>query len=84
MTKTITIEENFLEHLLACLANQKYTGDFNADAIEGGEDEYQKINAENQEVIDKAYSDGWDLLLANSPDEEDTAAETPEEAEQTP
>lgn len=58
---TITMSRDYFEHLLNCLANQKYIGDINADATEC---DYKKIQKENQSVIDKAWRDGMDLLRA--------------------
>lgn len=57
--KTITVNRDFFEHLLNCLANQKYIRDINADALEC---DYKSIQKENQAHIDKAWRDGMDLL----------------------
>lgn len=59
MDSKITLDRNYFEHLLNCLANQKYIGDINADATEC---DYKAIQKENQAVIDKAWRDGMDLL----------------------
>lgn len=43
------------EHLLACMANQKFIGDVNADGISEGADSVRETQKENQAVIDEAY-----------------------------
>ncbi|MEM4258051.1 MAG: hypothetical protein QXL17_02725 [Candidatus Thermoplasmatota archaeon] len=48
--KTIEIDVNFFEHLLNCLANQKFI-------------ESSSNKKEDQEIIDAAYRLGMDLLL---------------------
>jgi len=67
MTDTITINRDYFEHLISCLANQKFMGDFNADSIEAGEGVYNKTNKLMQEAIDKAYMEGLDLLKRDNP-----------------
>ena len=62
MKKTITIDEDFFEHLLNCLANQKYINEINADALTC---DYKKIQKENQEIIDRAWNDGMKMLMDN-------------------
>lgn len=52
MSKTITIDKDFLEHLLGCLANQKFMPMDNLSANE----------QEKQRIIDEAYAKGWELL----------------------
>lgn len=63
MKKTITIDQDFFEHLLNCLANQKYIHEINADATTC---DYKSIQQKNQKVIDKAYHDGRTLLQNNT------------------
>jgi len=60
-SKNITVSRDFFEHLLACLANQKFIRDMNADATTC---DYKRIQKRNQKVIDKAYQDGMELLTA--------------------
>lgn len=67
-TKTIEISEDFLEHLLACLANQKFINSINADALTG---DYKKTQKNIQKTIDKGYLDGWNLLKETLDDDDD-------------
>lgn len=67
---TIAVSASFFEHLLTCLANQKFIHDVNADGMEDGVDEVRKTQAENQRVIDEAYRKGWELLMQQVPREE--------------
>lgn len=60
--KYIKIESSFFEHLLLCLANQKFIKAVNADATTC---DYKKIQIKNQKIIDKAYKKGMDILLKN-------------------
>jgi hypothetical protein len=64
MEDTITIEKAFLDHLLSCLANQKFINESppNGDAAAMEPSEYQRIQRENQRVIDAAFEKGMDLL----------------------
>lgn len=61
---TITISKSFFEHLLNCLANQKFIGELppNLDALELGKSEYNNIQIENQKEIDRAYCKGRFIL----------------------
>lgn len=65
MKKKITIDRDFFEHLLNCLANQKFIGEKPpcGDALAMGKTAYQKIQIRNQKIIDKAWKKGMDLLL---------------------
>ena len=58
--KEITIKKDFFEHLILCLANQKYINDVNADSSTC---DYKKIQAKNQKIIDRAYNKATKLLL---------------------
>lgn len=61
----IKIKKDFLEHLLACLANQKFINQVNADWIQDEIDWKKTINETQksmQEAIDKAYIEWMDLL----------------------
>lgn len=60
--KKIEIESDFLEHLLNCLANQKYINEINADALDC---DHKNIQKENQVVIDTAWKKGMDILQDN-------------------
>jgi len=66
---TITISSRFFEHLLACLANQKFIHDVNADGLEDGIDEVRRKQSEMQKTIDMAYRKGWELLMQQLPPE---------------
>lgn len=57
--REITMDRDYFEHLLNCLANQKYVHQINADATEC---DYKTIQKKNQKVIDKAWRDGMDKL----------------------
>jgi hypothetical protein len=61
---TITVSKSYFEHLLSCLANQKFIGESppNADALELDRSEYENIQIENQNVIDKAWRNGMFML----------------------
>lgn len=65
---TITITKNFFEHLLNCLANQKFIGELppNADALSLGKTEYENIQIENQNIINDAWSKGMFILCLDS------------------
>lgn len=58
---SITMSRDYFEHLLNCLANQKFIHEINADATEC---DYKKIQKENQTIIDKAWTDGMNMLRA--------------------
>lgn len=62
--KMISIEKNFLEHLLNCLANQKFINETppNGDALAMGKKAYEKVQVDNQAIIDKAWKDGMSML----------------------
>ena len=64
---TITISKNYFEHLLNCLANQKFIGELpsNGDALALGKLEYENIQLSNQKAIDKAWREGMFLLGLN-------------------
>ncbi len=61
---TITIKKDFFEHLLNCLANQKFIDEppSNGDAIAMEEEEYNKVQREGQEAIDKAWRQGMFIM----------------------
>jgi len=61
---TITISKSFFEHLLNCLANQKFVGELppNGDALGLGKSEYNDIQIEIQKRIDEACCKGRFLL----------------------
>lgn len=62
--RQITLDLDYFEHLLNCLANQKFIGEKppNGDAMAIEESEYNKIQRENQKIIDKAWNQGMFLL----------------------
>lgn len=60
--KTITIQEEYFEHLLASLANQKYINEVNADGLSS---HYKDTQRDIQKVIDRAWLDGMDYLNSN-------------------
>ena len=64
----IMIEESYFEHLLTCLANQKFIGEQppNGDALAMGKSEYENIQAEHQKIIDEAWRKGMDILSRSS------------------
>ena len=65
----ITIERDFLEHLLNCLANQKFISERppNGDALSLGQEEYDSLQKKNQRVIDDAWEKGHELLATPQP-----------------
>ena len=64
----LLIDADYFEHLLACLANQKFIGEPppNGDALSIGEKKYLKIQSENQKIIDIAWRKGMDILWNSS------------------
>ena len=65
--KTITIEARFFEHLLACLANQKFIHEVNADGISEGIVKVRSQQAAMQAAIDDAYRQSMDFLMHGTP-----------------
>lgn len=63
----ITIKRDYFEHLLNCLANQKFINERppNGDALAMGEDAYKEVHRTNQDLIDKAWNHGMFLLRIN-------------------
>lgn len=62
--ETLDIRKDFFEHLLNCLANQKYIGEAppNGDALDMGQEAYEELHRCNQQIIDDAWSDGMAML----------------------
>jgi hypothetical protein len=60
----ITISKTFFEHLLNCLANQKYVGELPTcgDALAEGPEKYKNVQEEIQKVIDVAWREGMFIL----------------------
>ena len=59
----ITIDRDFFEHLLNCLANQKFINEPpNADGIAMGEKLCKEEKKLNQETIDKTWNKGMFIL----------------------
>lgn len=68
MNETIKVDVDFFEHLLNCLANQKFIKDINADALLV---DYKTAQERAQTAIDEAYLRGRHLLLEEpEPDSE--------------
>ena len=59
------MSENFFEDLLACLDNQKFMGDVNADGMSEGIDKVKNKWIEIQKIIDKTNRMGRELLSDN-------------------
>lgn len=53
----VTMDKDSLEHIMICLANQKFINEYppNGDAHSIGKEKYKSIQEENQEVIDNCY-----------------------------
>ena len=64
MSKTITLDDRFFGHLLACMCNQKYLPTL------GASDLASEREKSDQAVIDAAYRKAMDLWVANRTDEE--------------
>ncbi len=64
---TITISKSYFEHLLNCLANQRFIGELqpNADSLSLEKIEYDNIQILNQKIIDKAWRQGMFFLRLN-------------------
>jgi 1,2-phenylacetyl-CoA epoxidase catalytic subunit len=73
MNKTITLNRDYFEHLLSCLANQKFIHDVNADGLSEGEEKVRQQQAEMQRVIDVAWREGMDMLYKSEKAEEQQA-----------
>lgn len=60
----ITLDKGYFEHLLNCLANQKFIGEAPpcGDAMAMDKNDYLNIQRENQEIIDKAWNKGMFIL----------------------
>jgi len=58
------IDIEFFEHLLNCLANQKFIGEPPpcGDAMALGKKKYDAIQKANQKTIDKAWRKGMEIL----------------------
>jgi hypothetical protein len=65
--RTVTIEARFFEHLLACLANQKFIHEVNADGMSEGIKKVRSKQAEMQEAIDDAYRQSMEFLMHGTP-----------------
>lgn len=66
--ETLTIGRDFFEHLLNCLASQKFVGEGpqNGDSLSVGKESYDKTQEEMQRCIDKAYHLGRFILSLES------------------
>lgn len=64
MKKNVFISYDFLEHLLNCLAAQKFIGKGppNGDAVSLGQEQFERIELQNQKVIDEAWLEGMRIL----------------------
>jgi hypothetical protein len=51
-----------LEHLLACLANQKFINSVNGDGLSLGKKKVLSIQQKNQKVIDNTYKETMEFL----------------------
>lgn len=51
MSKQIKVDEGLFEHILNCIANQKYIGEMT-----------KEVQKEWRETIDKAWNDGMAIL----------------------
>lgn len=60
----IAIDKNYFEHLLNCLANQKFIGEAPpcGDAMAMDKNDYLNVQRENQKIIDKAWNRGMFIL----------------------
>jgi hypothetical protein len=57
----ISVPVDLFEHLLNCLANQKFINDINADALSDDTD-YRQVQRETQNAIDRTWLKGMDML----------------------
>lgn len=60
----ILISEGSFQHLLNCLANQKFVGEtpINGDSVAVGKEEYYRVQNAMQDAIDDFWKQGMDLL----------------------
>jgi len=63
----ILISEDSFEHLLNCLANQKFIGELppNGDALDMSPEAYKSVQAKNQAAIDDFWKQCMDLLTSD-------------------
>lgn len=68
LNNKILIDRPFFEHLLNCLANQKYIHELPncGDGLSLDGETVQEIREWNQQVIDDAWNDGMGILLGKS------------------
>ena len=65
----ILISEGSFEHLLNCLANQKFVGEtpINGDSVAVGKEEYDRVQNSMQDAIDDFWKQCMDLLMSKEP-----------------
>lgn len=66
---SILISEGSFQHLLNCLANQKFVGEMpiNGDSVSVGKEEYDRVQNSMQDAIDDFYKQCMDLLISKEP-----------------
>ena len=59
-----SISFDSLEHIMACLANQKFVGEppQNGDSLAEGKEKYDKVQKECQDAIDGCWKQGMDFM----------------------
>lgn len=65
----IVLDRDYFEHLLNCLASQKFLYHVNADGMSEGEEKVKQMQAEAQQAIDAAWRKGMDMLYKGTKDE---------------
>lgn len=58
----VILNKDDIYFIMSCLSNQKFINDINADAMEEGEENYNNIRKESQQVIDDIYFQLSDML----------------------
>ena len=63
----ILISEGSFQHLLNCLANQKFVGEapINGDSVAVGKEEYYQVQNEMQDAIDDFWKQCMSLLTSD-------------------
>jgi hypothetical protein len=65
----IVLDRDYFEHLLNCLANQKFIYHVNADGLSEGEEKVKQMQSEAQQAIDDAWRKGMDMLYKSTKEE---------------
>lgn len=76
----ITMNRDFFEHLLNCMANMEIKKDVNADGISEGMDVIRRVQKDGQDACDKAYHQARELFHNGIQPEDDKEVAQPVKA----